>query len=350
MAQAIRPSASSAAAELRPRAKKKSLTDNFAGALAVQGAVAANGQNKPTRTASAEGQNKAPADKAVVIGRGRIASASVQSYQQERRTPALAAGDKAVRSQSPEQSGAFPHLRPSAATAALPPVVTATRPSATSVKERLSELTTKISDAKPAALPVVKSAVKTAAKEAAAERGVIDAPQAKAHQQQTATPSSPASATSPLVASPTAQHFIAKATPSAPLPPSAQVAQLILSRQPAPGSTTSAELILRPENLGTVKVQLSVDRAGDLSAVIIASPEAMSHMQQAMDSLHHSLTEQGLSLAQFDLRQQGDNDGSRDSGGPEASRQDIALLEAETDTPPTQSAHIAGGDYLDLQI
>jgi flagellar hook-length control protein FliK len=97
-------------------------------------------------------------------------------------------------------------------------------------------------------------------------------------------------------------------------------------------------------------VQLSVDRAGDLSATIIASPEAMSHMQQAMDSLHHSLTEQGLSLAQFDLRQQDSGNDPHKSSESDARHHDIALLEAETDTPPTQSAHIAGGDYLDLQI
>jgi len=328
MAQAIRPSASSAAAELRPRAKKKSLTDNFAGALAVQGAVAANGQNKPTRTASAEGQNKAPADKAVVIGRGRIASASVQSYQQERRTPALATGDKAVRSQSSEQSGAFPHLRPSV----------------TSVKEKLSDLANKISDAKPATPPVIKSVVKASTKEASVDRAVIAAPPAKPQQQ-------PTTAAAPLLAAaPAAQQFIAKATPSSPLPPSAQVAQLILSRQPAPGSTASAELILHPENLGTVKVQLSVDRAGDLSATIIASPEAMSHMQQAMDSLHNSLTEQGLSLAQFDLRQQDSGNDSHKSSESDARHHDIALVEAETNTPAVRSAHIAGGDYLDLQI
>jgi flagellar hook-length control protein FliK len=149
-----------------------------------------------------------------------------------------------------------------------------------------------------------------------------------------------ASPAQPLVAfAPQRQVAIAKATPAT---PSAQLAQLMLSRAPEPGGTVKAELTLYPEHLGVVQVQLSVDPSGALSAVVFASAQAIDQLGVA--DLRSALQGAGLNLQDLDLRRQ--NKRQFEQG---AKRSAVTLSEPQTGLIQPQ-AHIQGGSYLDMNL
>ena len=143
-------------------------------------------------------------------------------------------------------------------------------------------------------------------------------------------------------------------TPTKNTSPVGQVAGLIINA--AANGSPQAELILYPENLGSVQVQLQVDPTGAIQATVVADQAAAQVLAADLDQLRQSLEAAGLQIADLQMQTRdasqsgGEFSGQSQSGG---TRSDIQISNSPEAQPlTTQSLHalIQGGAQLDLQI
>jgi len=143
-------------------------------------------------------------------------------------------------------------------------------------------------------------------------------------------------------------------TPVAATGPTGQVAGMII--RAANGGSPQAELILYPESLGTVQVQLQVDPTGALQATVVADQAAIQALGADIDQLRQALEAAGLQIGDLqmqtrDASQSGGQDFSNSSnGGTQASIQITNDGTGEPLTTQPLNALIQGGATLDLQI
>lgn len=141
--------------------------------------------------------------------------------------------------------------------------------------------------------------------------------------------------------------------PTQPTGPAAQVAGMII--RAAQDGSAQAELILHPESLGTVQVQLQVDPSGALQALVVADQAATQALVHEIDSLRQTLEAAGLQISDLqmqtrDASQQGNQGASKQDTGTSAT---LRISNDPAGQPvSTQPLHalIQGGAQLDLQI
>jgi len=132
-----------------------------------------------------------------------------------------------------------------------------------------------------------------------------------------------------------------------------QVANLIIQTSSQGGS--KAEMILHPESLGSVQVQLSVDSNGVLQGIITADPQALLSLTSEIDHLRTALESAGIQLGDMQMQSYNDQSSNRAPSG-QGQKADISIGSSTSDgavetiqTLPVSSL-IRGGAQLDLII
>ena len=98
--------------------------------------------------------------------------------------------------------------------------------------------------------------------------------------------------------------------PSAPAP-THQVAGLIVHA--AKDGISKAEMVLHPEGLGTVQVNLAMDSNGVLQATVVADPAAIQALSQDLDNLVQALQSAGIQMGDLQLQARDQQNPGQDS-------------------------------------
>jgi len=136
----------------------------------------------------------------------------------------------------------------------------------------------------------------------------------------TADPSAAAIAPPALARATAVAPVAAPAAPAPPAPVAAQVAAQVVSLSQGPDATHSVTLVLHPDNLGPVHVQMTLDQGTVDLTLRGAHEHGRAALLDALPDLRRDLESAGLSCAKLDV--------DRDTGGSWSSRQQSAQQQA----------------------